>query len=505
MPNFKQMPMTPSQVLLFPISVEEAVPKESDVRILGEAMDLLDWSAFEASYSETGCPPYPPKVLAKILVYGYSKGIRSSRVLEEAAKNDKRYIWLAGGLEPDHTTIARFRKQKASELREAYRGSVRMCAEAGLVLLDVTATDGSKIKARASKRSLFDAKRIAKEMEAIDRIFAEAEEVDRREDELYGSGRGDEIPEELADAAKRKEKLREIAERLKKTGRKSASSTDEDCRVMKTGDGLRPGYNVQVTVDTASQVIVAADVTNKETDNGQLAGQIEQVVENTRARPDVVLADAGYSDEETFATLSRMNQEAIVPPQRQPQEKRRNDLFASKCFLRDGERDVLICPAGRELPYYREVRCSSGRYKEYRAFGCRSCSFYDECVTVKCKTGRAVQISVVAAERQAMIEKLESSEGRRLYSLRQQTVEPVFGNIKANMGLSRFGLHGLAGARAETWLICMAHNLKIYARRRAAPVARAISCALVWLMGAAGGLVETKPRHDVLLAARAWA
>ena len=505
MPNFKQMPMTPSQVLLFPVSVEESLPKESDVRVLGEAMDMLDWTGFEAGYSETGSPPYPPKVLAKILVYGYSKGIRSSRALEEAAKNDKRYIWLAGGLEPDHTTISRFRKQKAKELREVYRGSVRICGEIGLVLLDVTATDGSKIKARASRRSLYDAKRVERELEAIERIFAEAEEADLLEDELYGSGTGGEIPEELADAAKRKEKLREIAERLKETGRNKLSSTDEECRVMKTTDGLRPGYNVQMTVDTASGVIVAADVTNKETDNRQLAGQIEQVAENTGKRPGVALADGGYSDEETFAALRDMSQEAIVPPQQKAQEKGRNDLFASKCFQKDEERDTLLCPAGRELRYYREVKIGNGRYKEYRAFGCRSCSFYDECVTVKCKSGRAVQISIVAAERQAMIEKLETPEGRRLYSLRQQTVEPVFGNIKANMGLSRFGLDGLAGASAETWLICIAHNLKIYGRRWAEPLARVLSCALTGLTRIAARLVETRPRHGILLASKGWA
>ena len=118
MPNFKQMPMTPTQVLMFPVSVDEAVPRNCDVRILGEVMDLLDWSEFEAGYSETGCPAYPPQVLAKVLVYGYSKGMRSSRI----------------------------------------------------------------------------------------------------------------------------------------------SSTDEECRVMKTTDGLRPAYNVQLTVDSANQVIVAADV-----------------------------------------------------------------------------------------------------------------------------------------------------------------------------------------------------------------------------------------------------
>ena len=466
MPNFKEMPMSRVQVLMFPISVDQAISESCDVRALDGAMELLDWSAFESGYSETGCPAYPPKVLAKTLVYGYSKGIRSSRALEDAVKNDKRYIWLAGGLEPDHCTISRFRKDKQPELKAAYVETVRICAEAGLVLLKLTATDGSKIKSRASKKSLYDAKRLAKEMEAIEAILAEAEETDRQEDELYGSGTGNEVPEELADAKKRKEKLEEIARQLKETKRNSVSATDKECRVMKTVDGLRPGYNVQVTVDSANQIIIAADVVENQTDSRQLMGQIEQVIENTGMRPEMMLADSGYSDEETFKMLSFLGQEAIIPPIQQPQEKKRNDLFASKCFLRDEEKDVLICPAGRELIFRREVNCSSGTYREYRAFECRSCSFYGECVKVKEKTGRAIQISVVAAERQSMLEKLRTPEGRRLYSLRQQIVEPVFGNIKANMGLSRFLLHGKGGAQSEAWLICMAHNLKIYAKGR---------------------------------------
>lgn len=492
MPNFKQMPMTPSQVLMFPLSVEEAVSKGCDVRILGDVMDLLDWSGFEAGYSETGCPAYPPRVLAKILVYGYSKGIRSSRVLEDVVKNDKRYIWLAGGLEPDHTTIARFRKQKQAELKAAYKGSVRICAEAGLTLLNVAATDGTRMKARASKRSLYDAKRIAKEMEAIDRILAEAEEVDRQEDELYGTGTGNEVPEELADAKKRKEKLEEIAKRLKEAGCNKVSSTDEECRVMKTGDGLRPAYNVQLTVDSANQVIVAADVVNAQADNGQLTGQIEQVIENTGMKPDVVLADSGYSDQDTLKALSSMEQEAIIPPIQQPQEKKRNDLFASKCFVKDEVRDVLICPAGRELPFYREVSCSSGNYREFRAFECKSCSFYHECVKVKGKTGRAVQISVVAAERQGMMKKLNTSEGRELYSLRQQTVEPVFGDMKWNMGLSRFSLNGTEGAKSETWIACIAHNLKIYGKSKGKSLVSALFWALPWFVSVIRGLAGRK-------------
>lgn len=465
MANFKKMPMEPTQVLLFPRSVDDSIPQDCDVRALADAMDLLDWPAFEAGYSREGCPPYPPKVLARILVYGYSKGIRSSRALEDAVKNDKRFIWLAGGLEPDHCTISRFRKDKQEALKSVYKGTVRVCMETGLVLLNTVSTDGTKILARASRKSLYDAKRVDKVSEAIDRIFSEAEEADRLDDERYGDGSGDTVPPELADAKKRKEKLKEIADRLKESGRKNVSATDEDCRVMKTRAGLLPAYNVQMTVDSANLVIVAADVTNAETDSGQLAGQLARMEENTGCKAQMVLADTGYSDEGTFEKLSSSGQEALIPPKEQPQQKDRNNLFASRCFLRDEERDVLICPAGKELTYRRAVNNHGKKYLVYTTEGCRSCSFYAECVKVACKTGRSVQVSVVAEERDKMIRRLRTPEGKALYSLRQQTVEPVFGNTKSNMGLSRFGLHGSGGAMSETWLICIAHNLKVLVAR----------------------------------------
>ena len=469
MANFKEIPVSPDQLLMFPVSVDASIPQGSDVRILGEAMDMLDWSVFESGYSQTGCPAYPPKVLAKVLVYGYSKGIRSSRALEDAVKNDKRYIWLAGGLEPDHTTISRFRKDKQAKLKAAYKETVRICAEAGLVLLNVTATDGSKILARASRRSLYDSARLERESEAIEAIIREAEEVDAEEDARYGSAAASAVPEELADARKRKKKLEEAAARLKQDRQKRISVTDPECRVMKTSMGLRPAYNVQLTVDSANQVIVAADVVTNQADNGQLPNQLQQVAENTGLRPDHVLADTGYSDEATFKALEEMGQDALIPPCQQPQERKRKDLFASKCFGKAEGKDALICPAGRELPFYRQVKCSSGAYKEYRAFGCRDCSFYAQCVMTHCKTGRAVQVSVVADQRQAILDRLATLEGRELYALRQQIVEPTFGNIKSNMKLDRFLLDGKAGASSETWLMCMAHNLKIYIKKAANP------------------------------------
>ncbi len=371
MANYKKMPLEPTQIIMFPMSVNDSIPADSDVRTVSEAMDLLDWSGFESSRKGTGCPPYPPRVLAKIIVYGYSKGIRSSRALEEVVKNDKRYIFLSGGLEHDHSKIARFRKERQPLLRAAYRDTVRVCMEAGLVLLNAVSTDGSKIQALASKKSLYGMKRIDKVSEAIDRIFREAEEADRLEDEAYGEGTGRELPPELLDAKKRKEKLSEIAERLKESGRKNISASDAECRVMKTTGGLRPAYNVQITVDKENLVIVGADVTNSESDHGQLSAQLKEVEENTGCKPDVVLADTGYCDEGTLKTLSSSGQDALIPPQEQNPGRDRNNLFDSRCFFRDRERDVLVCPAGKDLTYRRTVKCCSGHYKVYTADGCR--------------------------------------------------------------------------------------------------------------------------------------
>jgi len=473
MSYFKQMPMAPSQVLMFPLSVEDSLPLDCDVRLIGEAVDALDWRGFEAAYADTGRPPYPPKVMCKLLIYGYSKGIRSSRLLEEVVTHDQRYIWLTGGLKPDHTTIARFRKQHGVWLKSVYQATVRLCAEAGMVLLNTAATDGSKMLARASKRSLYDTKRLAREMEEIERILAEAEATDQAEDQLYGEGANGKLPQELADALQRREKLAEIATRLAESGRKNMSASEGDCRVMKTTQGLRPAYNGQLTVDTASGVIVAAELTRNETDNGQLPDQMEQVVENTGCRPDVVLADTGYSDEETFKWLAENGQEALIPPKEQPQEAKRDDLFASKCFLPDEGRGVLICPAGRELTLSRVVRCSSGSYQVYTAGDCRDCSFYAECVRGG-KPSRSVQVSVVAAEREGMRQKLKTPGGKALYQLRQQTVERVLAQLKANLRFNRFLLAGLEGAGAEWWLLCAVHNLLAYVRKGAAAANQAV-------------------------------
>jgi transposase len=465
MPLYKEMPLDPSQVLLFPKSVDEALAKDSDVRAFNDVMECFDYTEIESKCSGSGCPPYPPKVMVKILGYSYSKGIRSSRKIEEMLKVDVRLIWLAGGFTPDHNTIARFRKENWRELAGLFKDSVRVSSEAGLVFMNEVSTDGSKILAAASKKRVYSQARLERELLRVDEILREADELDRAEDKEQ-SGASGKVPEHLADARKRKERLEEIAKRLKESSSNTVVESDPDCRLMQTKDGKRPCYNLQASVDGEEQIIVAMKLTEAENDHGQLGGMMSEVEANTGFSPDTALVDCGYCDEASLTWIDESGQSVLMPIQEQPQKARSIDLFSSKCFFKDPEVDALICPAGAKLVFKNVYQCSSGKYREYRGDRCGDCSFRAECVGAA-RGGRRVRLSVVEHVRVMMRESLKTVEGRKLYAKRRQTVEPVFGQMKSNRHAGRFLCWGLEGASAEAALMCMVHNvLKCAAKGR---------------------------------------
>lgn len=454
MPRYKQMPMPPDQIMLFGTSVEEALPIENDVRAFRDVMDCLDFSLITAKCASTGAPPYPPDVMVKILGYAYSKGMRSSRKIEDALYVDVRFIWLAGGLKPDHNTLSRFRRDNEEELSLLFRDSVRVCCEAGLVFLNALSVDGTKILSGASKNQVYSQSRLDREMGQVKSILREAEEVDIAEESDENSS----VPEHLRDAKDRKAKLDEISKRLRESERTTVVLSEPDSRVMLTGNGKLPAYNMQAAVDGANQIIVAMKLTNAENDHGQLPGMVEESESNTGLSPDTSIADTGYSDESTLKWIEDTGHDTLMPSQEHSQESTRTDRFASRFFEHNAERDVMICPEGKELSFKGESRSGSGTYRRYEANGCQQCAYYRECVR-RGSSSRRINVSIVEPTRRQMRQKLRTPEGRRLYNMRQQIIEPVFGRIKANLGFDRFLLKGLKGAKAEAALICMAHNL----------------------------------------------
>ena len=465
-PYFIEPPMDPSQPWLFPPSLDEMVPQGARVRVLAEVFDLLDTRALRSSYRGMGRPSYDPVLMTKLLAHAYSRGVTSSRRIAELCVTDVSVMWLVKGYRPDFRTISTFRKEKGRYFRGLFASSVRVCQEAGLVMMELVAVDGTKLVANASNRSVRGKEKVAEQLALLDEYLERSEAEDAREDALYGEGTGAELPSGYEDAKARRAKLAELARRLAEEDRKKGTPVDVDARVMKTGRGKRPGYNAEAAVDAESQVIVGAGLTTNEADFGELLPVLEDAESNTGASPNLVVADAGFSDVGTLEGLRERGQEALIPPLESTYKDPRNEWFGKRCFVYDAERDVYVCPTGRELTYRWTERRESGAWHVYDAWGCPECEFHSECV--RGKKSRRLRRSVAESERERMRARLGTAEGQAMYRHRSGTVEPVFGQMKHNMGFDCVRVRGLVGAEGEFLLMCTVLNLL----RRAAAAGR---------------------------------
>ena len=329
----------PEQGLLLPPSLDDWLPAEHVARFIAELVDEhLDLSRIRAGYTECrGAPPYDPRLMVRILLYGYTTGVRSSRAIEVKCVDDVPFRWLAAGAAPDFRAVARFRKRHLSALGHLFVQALALCQAAGMVSLGRVALDGTKVRANASKRKAMSYARMTEKEKVlageVSALLAEAERIDKAEDAEYGkNNRGDELPEELRRRETRLGKIREAKAALEEqaaqcarehaqqratdrgddddtaaaTGAAAAQAaapkpkaqrnfTDPDSKIMLTGDGaFHQCYNAQAVVDADHQVIVATEVGTNAADVGTLIAMTEHTLTNTGQVPGQVLADAGY-------------------------------------------------------------------------------------------------------------------------------------------------------------------------------------------------------------------
>jgi transposase len=419
-----------------------------------DVVSELDLSAIYTSYQEKdgrGQAAYAPEMMVRLLLYGYARGVYSSRKIQTRTFEDVAFRYLSGDQHPDHATIAEFRKRHLEALSGLFTQALLLCSEAGLVKLGHVSIDGTKIKANASKHKAMSYKHMneteARLKQEIDGLLAAAEKTDAEEDAQYGKDRhGDELPEELSRRQSRLKKIREaklaleqaakeqaerkredaeqkLAERAeeeqrtgkKKRGRKpepcdpeqakpdetaQRNFTDPESRIMPDSankGSFVQGYNAQIAVDSASQVIVAAEVTQETNDKKQLLPMIALIAANLERKPEKVSADTGYFSE------ANVTDEQV--------------------------KDVdLYVATGRDM-HGVAVEMSSGPPPPG------------------------------ASPKEAMREKLRTEAGRTVYKMRKAIVEPVFGQIKEQRGFRRFSLRGQQNVRREWRLVCAVSNL----------------------------------------------
>lgn len=482
----RRMPLKPyeqDQGLMFPPHLGDLVPEDHLVRVVNEVVERLDCSAIDSTYSLLGRNAYHPRLLLKLLFFGYATGTRSSRAIARSICEVVPYMWLSGGQRPDFRTISDFRKNHLAAIQDLFIQVVRLCGEIGLVKVGHWSIDGTKVKANAGignsvTRETIESE-LAKLREEIGRSLEDGGKEDAAEDVLYGTDqRGDELPKEARRKAERAERLEKALKTLNEhKEREKANRTDPDAAVMKRkGGGFEPSYNPQITVDADSQVIVAADATDAQADNAQLLPQVNQAIENIRAKPQEVSADAGYTAGPVLQELENRHITPYIPQNENLEQKEPNETevcqrrFTRADFRYDAEADVFVCPAGETLEYSQiKKRQQAGSYevKVYKREGCEGCPLAARCLKPGSKT-RSVELSPFENVQCRMKERLGTPEGKATYAKRKRTVEPVFGVMKAVMGFRYFLLRGLEAVRGEWRLAATAFNIrKLWAAFRA--------------------------------------
>jgi transposase len=455
------------QPMLFPPSINDYVPKEHLSRFVSKIVEKLNTEDIENKYSNLGQNTYHPKLIIKILFYGYATGVRSGREISKKCETDIAFMYLSQMYNPDFRTINDFRKIHIKEISRYFVDIVRLGKEMGLIKVGQINIDGTKIKANAANRMTMDEKGYdeweRKIRKRIDDMLEDADRIDAEEDLLYGDKRGDELPEDINTPEKLEKKLKEIEEKRKKAKKEGkVNCTDDEAKFMKSGGRIDVGYNCQIAV-TEEQMILASEITQEPNDQKELINMVEKTEEAVDEKIKEVAADAGYSSYKNYEYLRHRNITGYIPTNQRGKGKKEHqekDPYCLDKFEYNESEDNYKCPEGNILRRYKERKRTKTRdwsHIEYKATSCPSCKKKEECTKQKYRT-------ILRHSKRELLEEMEkrliSKIGREKYVKRMSTVEPVFGHIKHNLGYREFLLRGVEKVKCEFRLMCIGVNLK---------------------------------------------
>jgi len=452
-----------NQIILFPESIDEYVSDNNSIRIIDEYINQLDLKRLgfkRAVNPSTGRPPYHPKDMLKLYLYGYLNRVRSSRRLEQEAIRNLEVIWLLKKLKPDFKTIADFRKDNKKALKKVFRDFTKLCDEWELFGKELVAIDGSKFRACNSKKNNYNTKKLARHLkyldEKIENYIQELDQGDKTEASLEKPDVNT-IKERIQQLRERKEKYESYQRKLKQSGENEISTTDPDSRLMANHNNVEVSYNVQTTVDAKHKLIADFKVTQKPNDLGELDNMALRAKKLFRNKTFEVLADKGYYQAKDLKKCTENGITVYITKQTYANGTKDPAFYADQ-FKYDPERKVYICPGGKELYYARE-RKKDGKiigyeYRNYAA--CKKCEFKERCT--KAKKGRTICRHVD----QDFLDRIDSQTKRNLkmYKLRQMIVEHPFGTIKRGWEAYFFLTKRKVSVSAEISLSFLAYNFK---------------------------------------------
>jgi transposase len=464
MSNFKTY--NQKQGMFCSLIPDELLESDHPARIVDAVVEKLNLEKIYSYYSEEGNEAFHPKMMIKVLFYGYQQGIFSGRKLESSLKVRADFIFLSGGQVPDFRTLNLFRIRHKDTLPEIFAQIVFLCKRLGMIDFKNLAVDGQKIAANASFKVNYNRKRLEKAYNKIKTGFSKLLEKEINEDftEDLKTSRVSRLKEKMDDLEKMQRELEAIGDE-----NASLNQTDKDAKIMTHKDRkIVPSYNHQSAVDEKYGVTTAVQTTQSVDKPEDLFSVVDQSVEITGENHENVLADCGFASYESLEKMETEKAENYHVPDRLFESAKKNSAADNKIGIEDfikDEQGNYHCPNGKMMKVRHVKDFDDGhRVTTYECKECESCAIKDRCTKGKSRT-----ITVDSREpyREIMRERLKSDKGRETYMKRQWLSENGHGNDQKNLGWKQHSLRGLDKASLEFLLIRIGSNLSKIIKYRA--------------------------------------
>ena len=451
-----------TQTQLFPVSLDQSIDPENDVRIIDlfvKSLPLKNYG-FRVDFPENGRPAYHPSDLLKLFIYGYMNKVRTSRDLEKECKRNIEVMWLLNCLKPDHNTIANFRKNNPKAIKKVFRATVQIAKHFDLIGGMLIAGDSTKLRAQNSKKNNYNQAKIDRHIAYIDNKL---EEYTKALAESDGDNQ-QVILDEIEKQQRRKENYKDLEKELKESGETQISISDPESRqIMLRNNITEVAYNVQTTVDSKDCIPIDYKVTNQN-DSKAMGNMVQRAKSILRTNEFTVLYDKGFHTGSELKTAQELGIETIVAIPAVPSTSQApNHDYNYEHFIYNKEPDTYTCPQGQVLctngSWYKQVS-SSGSIswvKHYKTKACRKCPARSQCT--KSQKERLIQRSEYADYYER--NRKNTLEKEQLYKRRQAIVEHPYGTLKRQWGFSYIlSKKGMERASSDVGFMFIAYNLR---------------------------------------------
>ncbi len=448
-----------NQTCLFPLSLDDAIDPENEVRLI----DLfvyslkLDEFGFKVAFVENGRPAYHPADLLKLYMYGYLNKVRSSRDLEKECKRNIEVMWLLNSLKPDHNTISNFRRDNPKAIKKVFRETVRIAKHFNLIGGTLLAGDSTKFRAQNSKKNNFNQKKIDRHIEYIEKKLNEY-------NQFLSESDGDnkkQAEQEIEKHNKRKAEYKKIEKQLKETGQAQVSTSDPDSRQMIIRNNITEvAYNVQTTVDAKNNIPIDYKVTNHN-DSKAMGNMLQRAKSILHTNDFTALYDKGYHTGSEFDMAERLGVDVMVAIPGKPLSSQAPDpAYNVENFIYNEKDNTYTCSQGHTLTtngtWHKSA--SGSIFQQYKTARCKGCPVREKCTKAK-KNGKIVQRRQHAANIEANRQRIENDPAT--YKKRQAIVEHPYGTIKRQWGFSYIMTKKyLHRASADVGFMMTAYNLR---------------------------------------------